>query len=497
MMKQNFLMALDQGTTSSRTLIFDRQLRIVGQAQQELPQYYPHPGWVEHDVLELLESQFLSMEQALRSAGLQPEQIAAIGIANQRETTVIWDRTTGEAIHNAIVWQCRRTADYCEQLKQRGLAEYLQTTTGLIVDAYFSATKIQWLLEQIPGARERAERGDLRFGTIDSFLIWQLSGGRRHVTDYTNAARTMLFNLQTLQWDERLLREFAIPRAMLPEVVPSSGIAARCATPLLNHCPIPIAGLAGDQQAALFGQNCRQPGTLKNTYGTGCFMLMNTGGHRVRSNNGLLTTLNAQTRPGQPSYALEGSVFIGGALIQWLRDGLRILENAADSGKIAATVPDNGGVYLVPAFAGLGAPYWDMYARGTLVGLTRGTTREQLIRAADEAIAYQCRDLAEAMRQDYPHPLTALRADGGAVGDDFLLQFQADLLGIPVERPVCVESTALGAALLAAEAVGFAPAAEIGKTAKIFTPQMPPEKRERLYRDWKRAVERARHWAVD
>ena len=273
MMKQNFLMALDQGTTSSRTLIFDRQLRIVGQAQQEFPQYYPQPGWVEHDVLELLESQFLSMEQALRSAGLQPEQIAAIGIANQRETTVIWDRTTGEAIHNAIVWQCRRTADYCEQLKQRGLAEYLQTTTGLIVDAYFSATKIQWLLEQIPGARERAERGDLRFGTIDSFLIWQLSGGRRHVTDYTNAARTMLFNLQTLQWDERLLREFAIPRAILPEVVPSSGIAARCATPLLHHCPIPIAGLAGDQQAALFGQNCRQPGTLKNTYGTGCIQI--------------------------------------------------------------------------------------------------------------------------------------------------------------------------------------------------------------------------------
>ena len=491
-----FILALDQGTTSSRALLFNHSLQVVAKAQQEFPQLYPHPGWVEHDPETLWLSQRSVMAEVMKRAGCAPSAVAALALANQRETVVVWNRLTGQPVYNAIVWQCRRTADHCGELKQRGLDSRVRAKTGLVLDAYFSATKIRWILEHVDGAREAARRGDLLCGTVDSWLLWKLSGGTRHVTDFTNASRTLLFNIHTLRWDEELLDLFGIPAAMLPEVVPSSGAAAGCRLPEFGAHQPPIAGVAGDQQAALFGQGCFAPGQVKNTYGTGCFLLMNTGAEPVRSRHGLLTTLNAQTRAGAPSYALEGSVFMGGAVMQWLRDEVQLLPNSKEAGLIAASVPDTGGVYLVPAFAGLGAPHWDMYARGALVGMTRGTGRAQIIRAAEEAIAYQNCDLVAAMQADYGHPLTALRVDGGAASDDFLMQFQADLLGCRIERPACMETTALGAAALAALALGWHTQQSLcaRPTENVFVPSMGDAQRQRLLAGWRKAVARATHW---
>ena len=497
MPEADFILALDQGTTSSRALLCDRDLQVRATAQQEFPQIYPQPGWVEHDPEVLWQSQRAVMAEALARARCRPGQIAALAIANQRETVIVWDRKTGRPIHNAIVWQCRRTAEACEALKKRGLADRLRAKTGLVLDAYFSATKIQWILEHVPGARAAARRGDLLCGTVDTWLAWKLSGGEAHVTDFTNAARTLLFDIHALRWDEELLDLFGIPAAMLPQAVPSSGRAAVCRLPEFGSAEIPLAGMAGDQQAALFGQGCFAPGQAKSTYGTGCFLLMNTGGEAVLSRQGLLTTLTAQTRSGAPAYALEGSVFIAGAVIQWLRDELKILEKAADSGPLAASIPDTGGVYLVPAFAGLGAPHWDMYARGALLGLTRGTGRAQIVRAALEAIAYQSADVVTAMQADYPRPLELLRVDGGASANDFLMQFQADILDCRIERPACMESTALGAAALAALALGWQTPASLAARAadRTFTPAMPEERRTQLLAGWRKAVGRAAKWA--
>jgi glycerol kinase len=496
MTNESFILALDQGTTSSRAMLFDRELRPGATAQREFPQIYPRPGWVEHDPEVLWQSQRAVMLEVVERAGRGASAVAALAVANQRETVVVWDRRTGKPVHNAIVWQCRRTAELCESLRNRGLADRIREKTGLVLDAYFSATKIQWILDHVEGARASARRGDLLCGTIDSWLIWKLSGGRRHVTDFTNASRTMLFNIHTLQWDAELLDLFGIPASMLPEVVPSSGTAALCSRNEFGDHHPPVAGLAGDQQAALFGQRCFEPGQAKNTYGTGCFLLMSTGAKPVISKNGLLTTLTAQTRPGAPAYALEGSVFIGGAVLQWLRDELKILSHSADSEPIAASIPDTGGVYLVPAFAGLGAPHWDMYARGTLVGLTRGTGRAQIIRAALESIAYQCCDVVAAMQADDGRPLALLRADGGASANNFLMQFQADLLGCRIERPVCMETTALGAAALAALALGWqTPETLAARPAdKVFAPAMPAERRQHLLAGWHKAVARAARW---
>ena len=492
-----YILALDQGTTSSRALLFDRDLRPCGAAQREFPQLYPQPGWVEHDPEAIWQSQLAVLLEVVERAGCGPEAIAALAVANQRETVVVWDRRTGKPVHNAIVWQCRRTAARCDELRQRGLADRIRAKTGLVLDAYFSATKIEWILDHVAGARAAARRGELLCGTIDSWLIWKLSGGRRHVTDYTNAARTLLFNIHELRWDEELLDLFNVPAAMLPEVVSSSGVAAACALPggSLRHPP--VAGLAGDQQAALFGQGCFEPGQAKNTYGTGCFLLTNVGATPVVSRNGLLTTLTAQTRPGAPSYALEGSVFIGGAVLQWLRDELKILSHAADSDPIARSIPDTGGVYFVPAFAGLGAPHWDMYARGALLGLTRGTGRAQIVRAALEAIAYQCADVAAAMAADGGRPLAVLRADGGAAANDFLMQFQADVLGCPIERPASMESTARGAAALAALALGWHTPQSLAAhpAERTFAPAMPAARRAALLAGWRKAVARAADWA--
>ena len=496
MAEPSLILALDQGTTSSRAILFDRSLRICASAQQEFPQIYPQPGWVEHDPEVLWESQRTVMAEAIQRARAVPGQIAAIAIANQRETVVVWERHTGQPIHNAIVWQCRRTAEFCETLKKRGHETRIRDKTGLVLDAYFSATKIRWILDHVEGAREAARRGDLLCGTVDSWLIWKLSGGQTHATDFTNASRTLLFDIQSLRWDEELLDLFAVPASMLPAVVPSSGIAAVCRLPEFGDHRPPIAGLAGDQQAALFGQGCFEPGQAKNTYGTGCFLLMNTGAEAVRSRQGLLTTLNAQTRPGAPAYALEGSVFIGGAVLQWLRDELKILDRTADSDRIAASIPDTGGVYLVPAFAGLGAPHWDMYARGTLVGMTRGTGRAQIVRAALESIAYQCADVVAAMQADDPRPLEFLRVDGGASANDFLMQFQADVLSARIERPACMESTALGAAALAALALGWHTPNSLAQRppAKVFVPAMSDDQRQPLFAGWRKAVVRAAHW---
>ena len=628
---QEFILALDQGTTSSRAMLFDRDLRPCATAQQEFPQIYPRPGWVEHDPEVLWQSQRSALLDVMKQAGCPPAAIAALAVTNQRETVVVWDRRTGKPIHNAIVWQCRRTAARCDELRKRGLADRIREKTGLVLDAYFSATKIEWILDHVDGARAAARRGDLLCGTVDTWLIWKLSGGRTHATDFSNASRTMLFDIHALRWDEELLDLFDIPAAMLPEVVPSSGIAAECALPefgahrppvagiagdqqaalfgqgcfepgqakntygtgcflLMNvgaepilstqgllttlnaqtrpgapsyalegsvfiggavhttdytnasrtllynihdlrwdpellalfdipaamlpavvpssgiaaTCrlpefgdrPPPIAGIAGDQQAALFGQGCFEPGQAKNTYGTGCFLLMNTGPVPVASRQGLLTTLTAQTRPGAPAYALEGSVFMGGAVMQWLRDELQILPRSSAAGPIAASVPDTGGVVLVPAFAGLGAPHWDMYARGALLGLTRGTRRAHIIRAAEEAIAYQCCDVVNAMQADSGRPIARLRVDGGAAADDFLMQFQADLLDCPIERPAGMESTALGAAALAALALGWQTPARLAARPpeKTFAPAMPAENRARLLAGWRKAISRAAHW---
>jgi len=495
-----YVLALDQGTTSSRAILFDRAGRIAGAAQEEFLQIYPQPGWVEHDPEAIWNTQLNTARQALARAGVEASQVAAIGLTNQRETTLVWDRQTGKPLSNAIVWQCRRTAPLCDRLRADGWADPIRARTGLVVDAYFSGTKLAWLLEHVPGLRQKAGRGQALFGTVDTFLIWRLSGGRLHITDVSNASRTMLYNIHTLDWDEEILAELRIPRAMLPQVRPSSQFYGLADAGLLGAA-VPIAGAAGDQQAALFGQTCFAPGQAKNTYGTGCFLLLNTGRQAVASQCGLLTTVAWQLADGDAvTYALEGSVFIAGAAIQWLRDGLGIITHAAESQALAGDVADSGGVYFVPAFVGLGAPYWDAYARGTIVGLTRGTDRRHLVRAALEAICYQSRDLLEAMAADSGIRLQALRADGGAAANDLLLQLQADLLGVTVQRPAITETTALGAAYLAGLAVGYwSGLDEIAtqwRAEAEFIPAMPAQQRDALYAGWQRAVERARGWAV-
>ena len=490
-----YILALDQGTTSSRAILFGEDQTIAGVAQKEFTQLYPREGWVEHDPMEIWSSQYAVMMEVLAKTGVSPAEVAAIGITNQRETTVLWDRATGRPIHNAIVWQCRRTAPLVDRLLADGLGDHIRRTTGLVPDAYFSATKIRWLLDHVEGAQEKAERGEILFGTVDTWLLWKLTGGAVHVTDVTNASRTMLYDIRRLDWDDTLLKALSIPRAMLPEVRSSSEVYG-CAQ--LGEAKVPIAGIAGDQQAALFGQTCFAPGEAKNTYGTGCFLLMNTGEDPCVSRNGLITTI-AVGLGGKVQYALEGSVFVGGAVIQWLRDELRFLTESRDAEYYAQKVADTGGVYLVPAFTGLGAPYWDMYARGCLVGITRGTKREHIIRAAQESIAYQVRDLAAAMEKDTGVPLRALRADGGASRDGFLMQFQADILGTDVVRPVIRETTALGAAYLAGLAVGVWKDREeirgLWRKDVTFRPDMAGDRRERLLKGWHRAVKRSLDWA--
>ncbi len=497
-----YILALDQGTTSSRAILFDRQGRLCASAQQEFPQHFPVPGWVEHDPADIWESQLAVARQVLREHGVHAREVQAIGIANQRETTVVWDRATGEAICPAIVWQDRRTADACAALRADGHAERIRALTGLELDAYFSATKLAWILDHVAGARERAGRGELAFGTVDSFLIFKLCGA--HVTDVSNASRTMLFNLHTLAWDEELLDLFNIPASLLPRVVDSAGEVGRTA-PEWFGAPIAIAGIAGDQQAATFGQACHRRGMVKNTYGTGCFMLMHAGQSVPLSANRLLATagwrLGGHTAAagGLVDYLLEGSVFMGGATVQWLRDGLGIIERSSDVEALATSVPDNGGVYLVPAFVGLGAPHWDPYARGTLVGMTRGTNRGHIARAALEAIAFQSAELLLAMQKDAACPVAEVRADGGAARNDLLMQFQADLLGVAVVRPVVTETTALGAAYLAGLATGFwSSQEEIAaqwQVARRFEPAMGEDRRETLMATWDRAVARSRRWA--
>ena len=494
---KKYLVALDQGTTSSRAIVFDRSQQIVASAQKEFPQLYPQAGWVEHDPLELYSSQYGVMMEAITRGGIDPAEIAAIGITNQRETTIVWEKATGRPIYPAIVWQCRRTAALCDRLRADGLTEHIRAVTGLVPDAYFSATKIRWILDHVPGAQERAERGELLFGTVDSWLIWKLTRGRVHATDVTNASRTMLFDIRRLDWDETLLQVLRIPRCMLPDVRPSSGDFGTCN---IQGVEIPIAGAAGDQQAALFGQCCFAPGEAKNTYGTGCFLLMNTGETPCVSRHGLVTTIAAGLG-GHVTYALEGSVFVGGAVIQWLRDEMRFLSEASDAEYYAQKVDSTGGVYFVPAFTGLGAPYWDMYARGAIVGITRGTKREHIIRAAQESIAYQSMDLVAAMEKDTGVPLRELRVDGGASRDAFLMQFQADMLATPVRRPVIRETTAFGAAYLAGLAVGiWHDPHELRRQWRCdvsFLPHMTAEQREKNRRGWAKAVGRSLDWAKE
>lgn len=489
---EKYILALDAGTTSNRCIIFRKDGSIRASAQREFRQYYPQPGWVEHNADEIWDTQLAVMRQALDSAGLGAAEIAAIGITNQRETAVVWDRDTGEPVCPAIVWQCRRTAEYCDTLRERGFADIIRRKTGLVLDAYFSATKIKWILEQVPGARERAERGQLLFGTVDTWLIWKLTGGKVHVTDPSNASRTMLYDIHRLCWDEELLNLMGIPASMLPEVRPSSGVLGET-DPGLFGTPIPIAGVAGDQQAALFGQACFEPGEAKNTYGTGCFLLLNTGSHPVDSTHGLVTTI-AWGMDSKVTYALEGSIFTAGAAIQWLRDELGLISSAAETEALAQAVPDSHGCYLVPAFTGLGAPYWDPYARGILCGLTRGVNKNHIIRATLESIAYQVCDVAAAMSADANLPLTGLRVDGGASANNFLMQVQADLLGVPVIRPESVESTALGAAYLAGLAVGFWPNRNRLRavSASTFQPSIEPEQRRQRLEGWHTAVRRIR-----
>ena len=492
------LIALDQGTTSSRAVVFDTQGHMLASHGVEFPQIFPKPGWVEHDPRDILSTQITALRQAVKLSGVDVADIAAIGITNQRETTLLWDRETGECVHNAIVWQCRRTAHYVERLVQQGKTEMIREKTGLIPDAYFSGTKLAWLLDHLD-LHERAERGELCFGTVDSFLAWHLVTGRPHVTDATNASRTMLFNLQTQDWDEELLNMLDIPRACLPNVVDSSQVIGMLDPGILGR-PIPVAAMAGDQHASLFGQACLQPGMVKNTYGTGCFMLMNTGSERVRSQNGLLSTM-AWRIGGKPTYALEGSVFMGGATIQWLRDEMKMIATAAESEGLAKSVKDTGGVYLVPAFTGLGAPWWDMYSRGTLIGMTRGTGRAHVVRAALESIAYQSADLMDAMVKDCGHVPTQLQVDGGASANAFLMQFQSDIMGVPVVRPQVMETTALGAALLAGLAVGVYASPEdtaaVWQRDLMFEPQMEEHHRAQLLHGWHKAVERSLAWAKE
>ncbi len=504
MTMKKYVVALDQGTTSSRALVFDKNHQILSIAQREFTQIYPREGWVEHDANEIWMTQFSVLREALVKAGIRPDEIAAIGITNQRETTVVWDKKTGQPVYNAIVWQCRRTAPLCEKLKAEGHAPYIREATGLIPDAYFSGTKLKWILDNVPDARKKAEAGDLLFGTIDTWLLWNLTGGAVHATDVTNASRTMLFNIKTLSWDQKILKILDIPESLLPTVKSSSEVYGE-SNPVTaegrdTFRGIPIAGIAGDQQAALFGQTAFHRGDAKNTYGTGCFLLMNTGTEPILSRSGLLTTI-AIGIDGKVEYALEGSVFVGGAVVQWLRDELKLIDESADSAYFASKVPDNGGVYIVPAFVGLGAPYWDMYARGAILGLTRGSNQNHLIRAALESIAYQTRDVLDAMSADTGIELTDLRVDGGASRNPFLMQFQADLIGKRVIRPVVTETTALGAAYLAGLAVGvWSDREEIRRswTADAeFIPTLDDSTRERYYRGWRKAVSRSRDWAKE
>ncbi|MDL2254166.1 glycerol kinase GlpK [Ruminococcaceae bacterium OttesenSCG-928-I18] len=490
-----YILALDQGTTSSRAILFDEHQNIAGMAQREFAQHYPKPGWVEHDPLEIFASQNGVMAEVMGGSGIPPEEVVAIGITNQRETTIVWDKNTGRPIYNAIVWQCRRTADYCRSLEMEGYTEMVRAKTGLLIDAYFSGSKIKWILDHVQGARQRAEKGELLFGTVDTWLVWKLTGGRVHVTDHTNACRSMLYNIHELCWDEELCRLLDIPMAMLPKVRSSSEIYG---TTSLSGTSVPIAGIAGDQQAALFGQTCFEKGDIKNTYGTGCFMLMHTGEQPVQSSHGLLTTM-AASPPGQRCYALEGSVFVGGAVIQWLRDEMKLLGESPDSEYFASKVKDNGGVYLVPAFTGLGAPYWDMYARGTILGLTRGTGKDHIIRAGLESIAYQSRDVLLAMEKDAGVQIQQLRADGGASANGLLMQFQADITGAVVRRPMIRETTALGAAYLAGLATGVWRDLEDIRGQwtldALFEPQMDRERAQKYCEGWAKAVQRARAWA--
>ena len=491
-MREKYILALDQGTTSSRAVLFDRNAEIVGIAQKEFNQIYPQPGYVEHNPTEIWGSIVGVMGEVLAKTGVKASEVAAVGITNQRETTVVWDKKTGAPVSNAIVWQCRRSSEICDELKEQGLEQEFRQRTGLILDAYFSGTKIKWILDNVSGARQRAEEGQLLFGTIDTWLIWKLTGGKVHVTDYSNASRTLIYNINDLKWDEKLLKYLDIPATMLPQVDSSSEVYGYTAPEEFFGEKVPLAGIAGDQQAALFGQTCLESGMAKNTYGTGCFMLMNTGEKAVVSSNGLLTTI-AWGLDGKVQYALEGSIFIAGAAIQWLRDGLKLIDTAPDSEYFAGKVEDAGGVYVVPAFSGLGAPYWDMYARGAMFGLTRGTTKEHIIRATLESLAYQTKDVLGAMEADSGLKLKALRVDGGAVTNDLLMQFQADILGVAVERPQVVETTATGAAYLAGLAVGFWRQEDILKnrrTNALFEPNMAEETRNALYKGWKEAVKR-------
>ncbi|MBC2850742.1 glycerol kinase GlpK [Cetobacterium sp. 8H] len=495
-----YIIALDQGTTSSRAIIFDEQQNIVASAQKEFKQIYPKEGWVEHDPMEIWASQSGVLAEAIAKSGISQHDVIGIGITNQRETTVVWNKLTGKPVYNAIVWQCRRTAHICDDLKAKGLAEYIRDNTGLVVDAYFSGTKIKWILDNVEGAREQAEKGELLFGTIDTWLIWKLTNGKAHATDYTNASRTMIYNIKDLCWDEKLLKELNIPKSMLPEVRNSSGTFGYANLGGKGGHRVPICGVAGDQQAALFGQACFEKGEAKNTYGTGCFMLMNTGSRMYQSKNGLLTTI-AIGLDGKVEYALEGSIFVAGAAVQWLRDELKIISDSKDTEYFATQVKDNGGVYFVPAFVGLGTPHWDMYARGAIVGLTRGANKNHIIRATLESIAYQTRDVLEAMQEDSGIELKALRVDGGASANNFLMQFQSDIIGKPVDRPSTVETTALGAAYLAGLSVGFwNDKSEIKKNwclEKSFLPTMTEEERDKKHSKWKRAVERSLEWELD
>ncbi len=492
---QQFILALDQGTTSSRAILFDHKGDIIAVEQQEFTQIYPRPGWVEHDANEIWNTQLKVMRDLLAKKRIDPAQIAAIGITNQRETAVLWDKETGIPVHNAIVWQDRRTAGICDRLKEEGHEPYIREQTGLVADAYFSGTKVSWLLDNVEGIREKAEKGDVLFGTIDSWLIWKLTAGQAHITDYTNASRTLLYNIRTLEWDDHLLKVLNIPRAMLPEVRSSSEIYGHTDKSLLGG-EVPIAGIAGDQQAALFGQACNKRGMAKNTYGTGCFMLMNTGEEMITSKSGLLTTI-AWGIDGKVQYALEGSVFIAGAAIQWLRDGLKIIDESPDSEYFAMKVEHPDGVYVVPAFAGLGAPYWDQYARGAIFGLTRGTTKAHIIRATLESLAYQTKDVLDAMEKDSGLPLKILRVDGGASANNLLMQFQSDILGVDVERPRIIETTALGAAYLAGLATGYWQRDELEEKWQLdrsFHPGMENAQQEELYRGWQKAVKRTMGW---
>lgn len=497
-MEKKYVLSFDQGTTSSRAIIFDHAGDIVAMAQKEFTQIYPKAGWVEHDPMAIWGTQSGVAREVLETAGIRPDEIAAIGITNQRETTIVWDKITGKPIYNAIVWQCRRTAEICDSLIDE--TDYIKDNTGLVLDAYFSGTKIKWILDHVEGARARAEKGELLFGTVDTWLIWNLTRGKLHITDYSNASRTMIYNIKTLDWDDYLLEKLNIPRAMLPDVKPSSEVYGTTDENTFGGALIPISGIAGDQQAALFGQACFEAGEVKNTYGTGCFMLMNTGDTPIASKNGLLTTI-AWGIDGKVTYALEGSIFIGGASVQWLRDEMRLINEAEDSEYFANKVDDSNGVYVVPAFAGLGAPYWDMYARGTIVGLTRGANKNHLIRATLEAIAYQSRDVIDAMSADAEMPLKSIKVDGGAVKNNFIMQFQADILGSEVVRPQIAETTAQGAAYLAGLAVNFwSSKDEIVKNIKIgktFKPQMSELEKEKRYAKWQKAVKRAMAWETE